>query len=368
MRILCLHDHGSSAAAFYKALKKLENRLYNSHGIELVFVDSPFCLKEQRNDKVEHPVILKEQNCIDAHKDTQPSRNERAWFHKSSGDSFSSVLGLDASILHLRQIWSQSLLSRPFDGVIGFGQGADLASIMPLLHSYLTHNDEESFTNDNPKMMFEGLKFCVLIQGCDFLLSRVNEIDEEFEELRLIDSLHIFRKGNSNAQALSRLFQGSGRNNRANVYEETSLLTNKLLNIIGKYLVLLKKNVSLRYMTSCDLMVETGSDRTLVVDSYSSSEREIEATINRTRLKLSILEKKSLDLINSSLTHNPPKALTAVIARTGNNGECIVGGWVIGNKDAIRSKEFKEAGGSPCPSQFILSEKRRGKVATKDMK
>ena len=54
------------------------------------------------------------------------------------------------------------------------------------------------------------------------------EIDEEFEELRLIDSLHIFRKGNSNAQALSRLFQGSGRNNRANVYEETSHLTNKL--------------------------------------------------------------------------------------------------------------------------------------------
>lgn len=176
--------------------------------------------------------------------------------------------------------------------MIGFGQGADLASIMPLLHSYLTHNDEESFTNDNPKMMFEGLKFCVLIQGCDFLLSRINEIDEEFEELRLIDSLHIFRKGNSNAQALSRLFQGSGRNNRANVYEETSHLTNKLLNIIGKYLVLLKKKVSLRYRNSCELMVETDLDRTLVVDSYSSSERGIEATINRTRLKLSILEKK----------------------------------------------------------------------------
>ena len=116
MRILCLHDHGSSAAAFYKTLEKLENRLYNSHGIELVFVDSPFCLKQQRNDKVEHPVILKEKNCIDTHKDSQPSPNERAWFHKSSGDSFSSVLGLDASILHLRQIWSQSLLSRPFDG------------------------------------------------------------------------------------------------------------------------------------------------------------------------------------------------------------------------------------------------------------
>lgn len=43
MRVLCLHGYSHSAYAFRTELLKLEERLYNHHGIELVYIDSPLC-------------------------------------------------------------------------------------------------------------------------------------------------------------------------------------------------------------------------------------------------------------------------------------------------------------------------------------
>lgn len=77
-------------------MQKLQTR----HGIELTFVNSPLVVN-QRDEDTKDPITRSD---------------ERIWFDENK-------VGLDASILNLRQIWSHSLHSNPFSGILGIGQG-----------------------------------------------------------------------------------------------------------------------------------------------------------------------------------------------------------------------------------------------------
>jgi hypothetical protein len=93
-------------------------------------------------------------------------RSRRKWFDdpqqavETSQETPQQYVGLDASILHVRQVWQQALRSSPFTGVLGFGQGASLAALLPLLPGP---------DPNNPTLMFEGLDFILCMGGLELL-------------------------------------------------------------------------------------------------------------------------------------------------------------------------------------------------------
>lgn len=90
MRVLCLHDAGSSATELKNQLERLGQRLYQNHQIDLLYINSPL---------------------------------PGTWWQGLD------YRGLDASLLLARQV----MASVPIQGVIGVGQGAAIASILCLL-------------------------------------------------------------------------------------------------------------------------------------------------------------------------------------------------------------------------------------------
>jgi hypothetical protein len=94
-----LHENNSSAAELYDKLQKLDRRLYRNHQVELVYVNSPL-----RTD----------------------DKGSNVWWEEGEEKVY---LGLDASLLHIRQV----LGTMPFSGILAVGQGAGLASLLPLM-------------------------------------------------------------------------------------------------------------------------------------------------------------------------------------------------------------------------------------------
>ena len=138
--------------------------LHQKHNIELAFVNSPH-------------IVANTPPTGDNIQDGIGRDDERVWYHGEK------KLGLDATILHLRQIWSQSLYSNPFSGILGIGQGAAVAALLPFLrfdvplpmhHDDINDKDEDGNDNDGYSdtdctLMFEGLQFCTFVNGWDLL-------------------------------------------------------------------------------------------------------------------------------------------------------------------------------------------------------
>jgi hypothetical protein len=304
LRVLCLHDKDSCAPELILRLRELGARLYHKHGIELAFANSP--LVSNRTT----PVTTTSSNDSNASSSGDSSNNEakdhdsigRVWYYENKS-------GLDASILHLRQLWQQSFYSAPFHIVLGIGQGAAMASMLPFL-------TWEEGPNEERKLMFEGLSGCIFINGWDLLSSNGdNDQDiQKYEEVSNLSSLHIF---NPESQSSNLLFKRYGDKSEFCAMQSTKF-NGKIFNSIGNFLVK-RKNA------------QHGS-----------------ALVVRTRNELAIVEQKALDVINRSVSANPPKALMAMITPDSSRGGTLFGGW-IGDKDEFRSEEFKESGGAPFP-------------------
>jgi|UPI0005819CC9 hypothetical protein len=164
MRILCLHDAGSTATKLKDQLAKLGQRLYERHGIDLVYVNSPLTVESDAEDKATRRVWWEEIEEIRTHNQNEPL------------DSFPTASrkrefrGLDASLLLLRQVWT----SCPMQGVLGIGQGAAMASILALLPNLPTPP-----------------RFCVFVDGAPLLPGEERLSESRFPCLHLIhDLLH----------------------------------------------------------------------------------------------------------------------------------------------------------------------------------
>ena len=106
LRILCLHDEGSNADQLSDQLEELGERLYQKHAIDLVYINSPLLSREITSLADESP--------------------ERLWWEEQEDHS---CVGLDASLLLLRQIWN----SMPFWGILAVGRGAAVGSFLHLM-------------------------------------------------------------------------------------------------------------------------------------------------------------------------------------------------------------------------------------------
>mmetsp|Transcript_26553 Transcript_26553/g.53338 ORF Transcript_26553/g.53338 Transcript_26553/m.53338 type:complete len:504 (+) Transcript_26553:121-1632(+) len=254
MRVLCLHPEKSSARQLSLDLAKLEDRLWHHHGIELVFVDGPLsdvkihagetlgaegggiraldvnatgCERRaaESADEGTHSEASRRWY-VRERKVTRPFKNPETEVIVDAAKSQIKYTGLDASLLHLSQIWSRgganandgeqshSAAWLPFQGVLGVGQGADVAGLLPLLnyapasgddeHDDESGNGEEEGERTHQRSgMFQGLQFVILIDGCDILSQRdglnpgVNRDQEPENEFYVgpegVDSLHIIR-------------------------------------------------------------------------------------------------------------------------------------------------------------------------------
>jgi Serine hydrolase (FSH1) len=222
LRILCLHDKGSSAPELKDVLKLLGDRLYDNHSIDLVYVNSPFITpastsnnrnnhhededddvldttdKEDgtkntqrtwwwHNDEINHKpeqmdasgqhdatseldtscerigLSDKENNNNEEIQSTTTSSNRHRIIQNKDG--LTQYRGLDASLMLLRQIWN----SCPFWGIIGVGQGAAVAALLILTILYPeTPLDEDScveLSEEQHPPLLPPPQFAIFMQG-----------------------------------------------------------------------------------------------------------------------------------------------------------------------------------------------------------
>lgn len=118
LRILCLHDDESNAMDLSDSLEALGERLFQKHAIDLVYVNSPLVSRRHhgtKNDKTKQP--------------------NRVWFEEKEVENPNEAsvmnkqfVGLDASLLLLKQVWN----SMPFWGILAIGKGCAVGSFLPL--------------------------------------------------------------------------------------------------------------------------------------------------------------------------------------------------------------------------------------------
>ena len=416
MRVLCLHSEASSALQFSQNFHQLEERLWEKHGIELVFVDGP--LLDVQNDGA----VGEEGGAPKSAADGPGSSSERVsrrWYVEEeatarrtiqseastpgaaslqpSGTSFS---GLDASLLHLSQIWTRGGANistnlgecLPFQGVMGIGQGANVAGLLPLLS--LNDCDDEDYGDEKENVdggnltrgkpvMFQGLRFVVLIDGEEILSQRGDEGQEEEAENDVyvgpegIQSLHVITDdgGDSHASAatrkrssgekLARLYGPNAQVHRSRKQHDQPC-TPSTSNAIGKFLVGQKKKLR-----------------------SNSKSMKLLALQNQ----LATVEQLAAVTIAQEVQKNPPKALMAVIgpapvttsrgaadperdrateeegewaredgeAEGAGDGEgCVKVEKAVAGWQGARRRGFgEEGGGAPCPGEFLLREEDR---------
>lgn len=399
IRILCLHNENSSAASLIDQLQLLGQRLQHNHNIELAFVNAPHIIarpappppKSSWNDdkdQKDHDEDSEHPDNDDNNDDDDEKR--RVWYYNSK-----EKIGLDASILHLRQIWTRSLYSNPFSGILGIGQGAAIGGLLPALSSFENimavqdyedddedndceddANDANDANDDRICPMFENLKFCIFINGWDLLLDTNNnnsvyqkdqdkiEDDSEDEALRInhIPTLHIIPSlDNHDGMKLFERYGGAEHtsNSLAEKYvvDNCHDLNRKTINVLGKFIVAQKKKI----MSPSQIQAINHSPIPAVQDPIHESHDKtllLLKDMENTRLELARVEQEALELIQQTISENPPKALMAMIMPDSQRGGSLVGGW-DGDRDAFRSKEFVQSGGAPCPKEFTLPFKVR---------
>jgi hypothetical protein len=236
IRVLCLHDANSNAKQLHERLRPLDERLYEKHGIEFVYINAPLVVIED--------VIEAEDR-------------RRIWWEATDGHAY---LGLDASLLHIQQIWK----SMPFCGILAVGQGASVASLLPMLE--------------------RGIGFGVFMFGQALL-------EEDEPMMAHWPCLHVVEELRTTDPATQRLVtQLPGQ-----VHLAASLkLTYTEWNVVGKFLVEQKKEMRVS-VTGEELVLQT---------------------------QLHLVEQEASRMMAQVIAENPPKALMAVIQP---NAE--VSGW-----------------------------------------
>eukprot|EP00588_Corethron_pennatum_P009707 CAMPEP_0194272742 /NCGR_PEP_ID=MMETSP0169-20130528/6218_1 /TAXON_ID=218684 /ORGANISM="Corethron pennatum, Strain L29A3" /LENGTH=330 /DNA_ID=CAMNT_0039015477 /DNA_START=166 /DNA_END=1155 /DNA_ORIENTATION=- len=305
-------------------------------------------------------------------------RLARRWFDEDTpredkGTSLhrSRPIGFDASVQHVLQIWRtgkgaarSSFVGdglgdygegEPYDGIIGFGQGAALAS-------WLAREG-----------ICDGLRFVILVGGYEIDVDGVHldggcsgDNEELLDGDSFAPSLPPLHPGAVAPDApIKNTFDGctgewDGNNE---FYEDVGVSS---LHIIGQKNPLISpaesSSLACTYLSpivhthpgghclprkSFPAVVEFLCSQNVSIQREQSPSMRRE--ILSQRLTLADLERRASELVLESAAIDPPKALLAVI------GPNKVGGWV-----GPRRRGFgEEGGGAPCPSEFVRKSDER---------
>jgi Serine hydrolase (FSH1) len=336
LRVLCLHDAESHAHEMQESLAALGQRLLEQHGIDLVYVNSPLAVAVGRSDSCDgeprrvwwhgddslneglankschdppgRPAVIDlsdddESDCDDGTR-LVPNRMPQQHHQQQQRATKPTLVGLDASLLYLQQIWT----SGPYWGLLGIGQGGTVASLFSLLPT-----------------TFPPPQCLVLCDASQALL-------HEEERLSHVPCLHV---GTMISEALVAQFGGQvakattdnpGRLNKGSPSggPDRAVVSRSILNAVGRFLV---------------------GQRRATVGDPSSHGGEIVAL----QTALHLAEEEATDYIAREIAANPPKALMAIILPH------HVGGW-SGDR---RRQPGEQGGGAPCPEEFLLQRERR---------
>lgn len=331
LRVMCLHDAHSHALELKESLTAIGERLYERHGIDLVYVNAPLAVLDptsrtrrgagaggaasSRSDAEEPRRVWWHDDDTDGHgkenhltreAPTQAAAPEDDGPTPCSPSSPASptYLGLDASLLHLQQVWTAG---PPFWGLLGVGQGGAVASVFALLPT----------TFPPPQC----LVFCDTTQA---LLGRDdgagdNDNDDGSDgALSRIPTLHL---GTSHPRLALQFPCGA----RVVTEMKTEPGTGKrwTLNAVGRFLVERRR---------ATMAGHDQGNRVLALQTALHS-----------------VQIRAAELLAAQIAENPPAALMAVIHPQ------HVAGWK-GNK---RRQPGEEGGGAPCPPEFLLHRERR---------
>lgn len=246
-------------------------------------------------------------------------------------------VGLDASLFHLGQIWNQNLLSKPYQGILAFGQGAALAGIIPLIQKRqreaLKKNKRKTeHHHHHVDYYMPGLQFMVLVSGyplnpppheskCRGVPSPWHVLQDGIIDSSSIDTLHVIGMRNAvvtptQSMCLAKRFTFPRiyQYDCGDHHPYPVLRTAAYYNVIGRFLVRQKKkNLS----SKCP-------------------------DILRLQRQLHNTEERATQLLINTLASNPPRVLMAIISPN------TVGGW-LGTKEP----SSEDGGGAPCPSGSI---------------
>ena len=340
LRVLVLHDTKSCAAEAHRLLTVLDDRLYEKHGIELVYIDSPLLFMPSTQDQQEQG------HNEDGDDGATTFRNgssvkTRVWWEFGGDDH--PFLGLDASLLHIRQIWKSS----PFIGVIGIGQGASIATLLPAL-------------------LEPAMAFGVFVHGKAVLDDQDLQGEESLGPTPDWPCLHVVCDRDTKDDSVCRM----GRQFPGQVHLSKERVMGKAdFNAVGKVrtsvsIVLCCTNhCTLRpfHWTLCSTMTVHTYALSLTISLLSTFLQFLvqqknalfksdgvgdELALNN---RLHLVQQEAANLVAQHIAEDPPKALMAVVTPQ------AVGGW-----SGRKRREFgAEGGGAPCPPEFLLHRENR---------
>ena len=326
--------------------------------------------------------------------DQQSTNDKQAQQQQPSAIHYS---GLDASLLHLSQIWTRggANISNnlgecfPFQGVLGFGQGASVAGLLPLLNAGTAgedsddddeNEDEEDQMNGNGggPTMFQGLQFVVMIDGQDILSRRkYNGADEnnnndnnepEEDEKNGGDDCYVGPEG---VQSLHIIADETGNDGCCNTHQQQSRSSSEQL--ARKY----GPNAKLSYYKPSPPPSNSTNDTPSTPSSSSctpppssslsnilgkflvSQKNAIHSSPQKRQIlslqnQLSTVEQLATLAISNEIQRNPPKALMAVIGPaammngSGDGFAAVSDGDIddVGNDDGVNKVKSSCSNGS----------------------
>ncbi|KAG7340271.1 serine hydrolase [Nitzschia inconspicua] len=265
-------------------------------------------------------------------------------------------VGLDASLLLLRQIWTSA--TPPYWGILAMGQGASVASILALMEL------------PTPKPFF-----CVFVHGTSLL--------PETENLNLDDipCLHIVIQNpavattttinNEPTERLIRQFGGTviavttttsttGTSTSTGTtdqqYYPPTAGTATVCNPIGKFLVQQKKRLKRQYSEARNWNSSHHNHEEEDENSDTNAghdDNDNDTTAGRVlalQHQLYLVQQEAARFVAQEIAQNPPRALMAVISPQQ---------VVAAPTGTVRQAFGAQGGGAPCPSEFLLHRHKR---------
>ncbi|XP_035695440.1 esterase OVCA2-like [Branchiostoma floridae] len=164
LKILCIHGYRQNAQTFRERTGAFR-KILKKHA-ELVFVTAPLPVKPLENND-------EEGGAIGASKEDQ-----YGWWYSSNDDSFHAqdytdvCKGFDQSVEVVKKVFKEQ---GPFDGVLGFSQGASFVAMLCALRE----KNEEPFVFD----------FAIMVAG---FRSRSSQHDELYSTKITCPTLHVY--------------------------------------------------------------------------------------------------------------------------------------------------------------------------------
>ncbi|CEG76814.1 hypothetical protein RMATCC62417_11662 [Rhizopus microsporus] len=145
LKILCLHGYTQNAIMFQKRTSAIRKSV--DHLAELVYITAPHHIK---------PPTLSGEYVAESDDDVSEEHKPFGWWYapryKPTKDGY--FIGYKESVAYIQQVLKNQ---GPFDGILGFSQGAAFAALLTELLEYKSH---EFSSFDHPPF-----KFTILVSG-----------------------------------------------------------------------------------------------------------------------------------------------------------------------------------------------------------